>query len=675
MIAVLIALAGCGVAHPWPDIPPAPGTQKVLLLGDELLAEAAPKVGPALAFFGMQAQVIDRTVPGAGLLDPGIMDSLKAQLDANADADIVVVEFLGDCSGCVVQPGSADYFHDWIAAAQQLIDAIRGRGMTPVWVVAPPIDPAIPTAAMLQTLSADGLEFARADQLVVANWADAFTDLYGDYLPFLFYSNVFEEPAWHVVRDNGVDFADDGILRAANWTAAAIRQAWELPTTLEVSTSPSLFPAFSASITDYVTRCTGDPVSVTIGAPDGTTVSVAGQPAASGRFSSPVNLSTGQEFTIVVQPVLQAPTDYFVRCLPLDFPGWTASRTGTTQAEYYITAPITSDPAGTYPAIFDSDGVPVWWGPKTATLFAELLPDRNLAWTKSDGTPADERSLDGTLISSVTTSTGSQNQHDLLRLANGDYVTVADVLRANVDFSSWGPSGPGTATLVDHVIEELTPAGGVVWSWDTADHISVAQTDPQWRNATFLGAYDAYHWNSIEATNTGFMVSFRHLDAVYTIDKTTGDITWKLGGSTTPQSLSIQNDPVFTDGSHFGGQHDARLLSDGTVTLFDDGTGLDRAPRAVRYQIDTGSQTATMLEQQTDPIAPSSGFGGSARRLDGGDWVVGWGGTNSVSEITNTGSRVFLMQFVGGTIYRAVPVPSGVLDRAALRAGMDAQYP
>ena len=90
------------------------------------------------------------------------------------------------------------------------------------------------------------------------------------------------------------------------------------------------------------------------------------------------------------------------------------------------------------------------------------------------------------------------------------------------------------------------------------------------------------------------------------------------------------NDPVFTGGSHFGGQHDARLLGDGTVTLFDDGTHLGRAPRAVRYQIDAGSPTATMVEQLTRPRR-RTGFGLLRKRPPsrGGDWVVGWGGTNA----------------------------------------------
>ena len=172
----------------------------------------------------------------------------------------------------------------------------------------------------------------------------------------------------------------------------------------------------------------------------------------------------------------------------------------------------------------------------------------------------------------------------------------------------------------------------------------------------------------MKSTGTGFILSFRHLDAVYDIDQASGNILWKLGGSATPQSLRIVNDPVFTSGGGFGGQHDAQLQADGTLTLYDDRDQPRPCPRAVRYRIDTQTHTATMLEQLSDPaVAPSSPFGGSIRSLAGGDWVIGWGGTPAFGEYTSTGTRVFLVQFAPGTaIYRALPVPYGQLSPATL---------
>ena len=77
--------------------------------------------------------------------------------------------------------------------------------------------------------------------------------------------------------------------------------------------------------------------------------------------------------------------------------------------------------------------------------------------------------------------------------------------------------------------------------------------DPQWYSQYITGGsapYDVYHWNSVDYTGTGFLLSFRHLDAVYDIDQASGNILWKLGGSARPESLTVLNDPVFAGGSH-----------------------------------------------------------------------------------------------------------------------------
>ena len=152
----------------------------------------------------------------------------------------------------------------------------------------------------------------------------------------------------------------------------------------------------------------------------------------------------------------------------------------------------------------------------------------------------------------------------------------------------------------------MSPDGQLLWDWKSQDHISLAETGRHWPwviSTPYQLGYDIAHWNSIEPAGNSVIASFRHVDAVYKINKSTGKIVWKLGGTRTPESLTVKHDPHdYT----LGAQHDARLLPDGTLTLFDNRTKLPhRTPRAVRYRINQERGTATLLRSITDPdVAP-----------------------------------------------------------------------
>ena len=111
------------------------------------------------------------------------------------------------------------------------------------------------------------------------------------------------------------------------------------------------------------------------------------------------------------------------------------------------------------------------------------------------------------------------------------------------------------------------------------------------------------------------------------------------------------------------------------MTLHDNGTNRGRAPRAVRYLIDTAAGTATRVEQVADPAIRSASCCGSAKKLAGGDWVASWGANPLVAEYSASGARVFSITFSGAYSYRADPVLPGVLTRAALRTAMNTLYP
>src|SRR5438477_4278488 len=91
---------------------------------------------------------------------------------------------------------------------------------------------------------------------------------------------------------------------------------------------------------------------------------------------------------------------------------------------------------------------------------------------------------------------------------------------------------------------------------------------PLWHRKATTSVLDLEHFNSLEvAPNGDYIVSARHMDAVFRIDHTTGTIAWKLGGNPVNKdgapSLQILNDPL-------GGPkrtHDARLLADGSISL------------------------------------------------------------------------------------------------------------
>ena len=446
---------------------------------------------------------------------------------------------------------------------------------------------------------------------------------------------------------------------------------------LRITTSPALSPAFDPAVTDYAfTYKPGSPVQVSVDAPENTTVSVDGQAAKALTSTTLLNLTPGQSFSFVVNSAGVART-YFARCLPTDFPTWTTERTGTPQSEYYVVAPTRTLNGGALPhysIIVDGFGVPVWWyRGDDVPVDAKILPNGNFAWASPPS--GQERTLDGVLVRTFSGAGilgGVIDSHELLQLPNGNNLFIVNVNRTPVDLTPYG--GAANSTVIDNVIVESAPNGSIAWQWSAMDHISPAETDPHWWSEFFVPGTlgDPYHMNSVERDGDGYVVSLRHMNAVIRIDRATGSILWKLGGSTRPESLTFRGDAY----GNFGGQHDARVLANNTLTLYDNGTLLGRPPRGVHYSLDLAARTATLLEQTTNPDVPQSLCCGSARKLDGGNWVASWASTPNVTDQATSGARVFLLTFQAPYFsYRAVPVPFGTVTRAALRKGMDTQFP
>jgi hypothetical protein len=438
------------------------------------------------------------------------------------------------------------------------------------------------------------------------------------------------------------------------------------PPSGEVSFStPSLSPSFAPTIEDYVVRCQNAPVTVQGHAAGGWQMAIGDNPFRSGDFSQTVPLGSGRAFLVTVRQGGPPLYRYHVRCLPNSFPPYTFTRYGPVSPKYFA---VTRNDIH-YAMIFDDDGVPIWWA-RNPTWNMRVLPSGNLLWFNPKSFLFEVHRLDGSLVHILGPVGHVSDGHDLQFATNGDHLVGSKVEESHVDTSAYG--GSSDATVRNAELQEVSSNGQLVWDWKSQDHISLAETGRWWPTAIDLD-YDILHWNSIQPAGDGSVIaSFRHLDAVYKIRKSTGAIVWKLGGTSRPESLSVIGDPrTYT----FGGQHDARLLSDGTVTVFDNRTKLGSAPRAVRFRIDETSGTATLLQSITDPEVPSSQCCGSARLLGNGDWLIDWGEANNhpIGGYTPNGQRTFLLTFPAHSSYRAEPVPAGAVSRQALRDSMNAR--
>ena len=91
-------------------------------------------------------------------------------------------------------------------------------------------------------------------------------------------------------------------------------------------------------------------------------------------------------------------------------------------------------------------------------------------------------------------------------------------------------------------------------------------------------------------------------------------------------------------------QHDARLLSDGDITIFDDGSDppVESQSRAVTISLDLKTHTATLVSANKHPGPPLlSASQGNAQTLADGNMLVAYGGVPQLSEYSKGGSLLF----------------------------------
>ena len=427
-----------------------------------------------------------------------------------------------------------------------------------------------------------------------------------------------------------------------------------------IDVSPlELSPRFRPSVHDYVVHCAaGDnPVALTV-------------TDTSGVSTTPMTLAEDQLVTVRDQ--------YHIRCLPHDFPMLATTvhpDAGVPTPGWYLAN------SKTFAMVLDTNGTPVWyrrgkrvinvssWQPNTITF----MPNSDAGPFDFTLTPEfDTLDLATNTITPLQTAHGPTDIHELQILPSGERVLLSYPSESHVDLTGLGSFG-SDETMANCEIQVLDATGNLVWSWLATDHVDpvTESVEPAVNMIGGVSMVDVFHCNSVDVDADGnFVLSMRHANAVLDIERATGKVLWKAGGTPVNKdgapTLAVDGDP---EGA-FNMQHDVRMQN-GHLTMYDNhgapsATGV---ARGVEYMLDFANSRATFVSQLLG--TGKSGYEGSYRIYDDGHRVISWGAVSDsriVTEYDAAGNVVLEIADPGQVSYRAIKVPLDQLDVALLRA-------
>ncbi len=303
-------------------------------------------------------------------------------------------------------------------------------------------------------------------------------------------------------------------------------------------------------------------------------------------------------------------------------------------------------PAG--PLILDEAGNVVWFHPVAANLAAANLQVQQyggrpvLTWWQGyippQGFGEGEEMIDN----------GSYEQLGRVRAGNGFKADLHDfhltpsytaILTAfdPIDCNLSSVGGPSGGAVTDSIFQEIDLRTGLVRrEWHSLDHVGLSDSYSSPVDTSTEWPFDYFHLNSIDQLADGkTLISARNTWALYELNTTTGQVLTRVGGRHSTVKLSSGAGTAF--------QHDADVLANGTISIFDNGAVPRVHPqsRAMVVAIDPRAKTDTLLAQYEHPGALSSGSQGNAELLENGDVFVGWGSEPYFSEFSAGGALLF----------------------------------
>ncbi len=319
--------------------------------------------------------------------------------------------------------------------------------------------------------------------------------------------------------------------------------------------------------------------------------------------------------------------------LPSDFPTITVDTSNNPSDGKMFLANLSGTfNTGNYLMILNNDGSVVKYK-EVDGLFGigfTVLPNGELSYGQiiavSPGVPVGRFIVMDTTLAPVDTFQCGNgyitHPSDFILLPNGHAILHATDPQP-VDMSQYG--GSPNAIVVGNVVQELDESKNVVFQWRSWDYLPISDS---YINLT-TPIVDLTHANALAlGANGNILYSIRHTSSIISISRQTGNVNWILGGKR--NQFTFINEHSSNAPNYFSFQHDIRVLPNGDITLFDNGT--QHSPqysRGVEYNLDEQNKTATLVWEFRHSPDFFAGANGSMQRLANGNTIIGWGSAST----------------------------------------------
>jgi len=245
----------------------------------------------------------------------------------------------------------------------------------------------------------------------------------------------------------------------------------------------------------------------------------------------------------------------------------------------------------------------------SAGAMIELDPEGNTLWEHRDIT----------------------QHHDYVRLENGNTLYLAwELIPLTISKKIKGghQHEDDPELMWGDVVREINLEGQILHEWLSWEHLDFdeeiicpLESHKEWTHA-----------NSLEVLSNGdWLISLRLTSTVIIVDRSTGKIKWRWGGSQT----FIDHDPAKSGPADLSHQHNAQMLSNGNIMVFDNGCHRKRGPGYSRI-VEINPETREFIWSYANPtlLAFYSFMVSGCERLPNGNTLITEGASGRIFEVT-----------------------------------------